>query len=260
MGDELRERCRHIVRQVLAQRGWKLVPDEAAFAEEVLAEVQSRLRYSRSRPLEKIIEDATVNRYCHLWYEACKADRTLRQRQAFKELHHYLYPFALYRAKYDQRVAEESTQEALIKVWQHLDQVRDPGSFARWASQILVREVLAIKEYPEISEADLKHPGDPKTDETPLTRAAHQAGQTTGFSEPEFTSDMRTRLIEIIEQCLRSTRQQTVIIGFFLEQRGFREMADELRTNVSNIYVLKSRALERLRQCEAFLEMLEEWL
>jgi hypothetical protein len=96
MQEELREQCRRGVRRVLAKRGWELVKDEAAFVEEVLAQVQFRIQNSRRR-LEKIIEDATVNRYGYLWHAACGANGTLRQRRAFTELHRYLYPIALYR-------------------------------------------------------------------------------------------------------------------------------------------------------------------
>lgn len=257
MEEELRQQCRHGVRQVLAQRGWQLVRDEPAFVEEVVTEVQARLQSSR-RPLKKIIEDATVNRYCHLWHAACGADGALRQRQAFKELYCYLYPIALYRAKHDQHIAEESTQEALIKVWQHLDQVRDPGCFARWASRIVLRVVSIIEErhLVEASEVDLPHPSAPETVEEPLTRAANQAGLTTSPPEPESTSEMRTQLTEAIEQCLRSRQQQVVITGLFFDQKGYKELADELRTSVENIYVLKSRALDRLRECGKLLEAL----
>jgi hypothetical protein len=96
MEGELREQCRRGVHRVLAKRGWELVENEAAFIEEVLAEVQFRIQNSR-RSLEKIIEDATINRYDYLWHAACGANGTLRQRRAFTELHRYLYPSALYR-------------------------------------------------------------------------------------------------------------------------------------------------------------------
>jgi DNA-directed RNA polymerase specialized sigma24 family protein len=76
-----------------------------------------------------------------------------------------------------------------------------------------------------------------------------------------MSEETRTRLREAIEQCLRrSTQRQAVIVGLFFDQKGFKELADELRTSVQNIRLLKSRALERLRECEEFLEVLEELL
>ncbi|HID62872.1 MAG TPA: sigma-70 family RNA polymerase sigma factor [Anaerolineae bacterium] len=272
MEEELREQCWRDVRRILAQRGWELVEDEAAFIEEVLAEVQFRIQNSR-RPLEKIIEDATVNRYCHLWHAACGADGTFRQRRAFTELHRYLYPIALYCAKHDRHIAEECAQEALINVWQHLAQVRDPGSFASWARTIVSRQVKAkFKEqaqkvveadsgkvtwqFKEITEADLR-----------ARRGADGVGtETWGIGdrpdlsvsqEPRMTDEMRIRVEMAIRRCLRSKRQQAVIIGLFLDQKSFKEVADALDTTPQNVSVLKTRALKRLRECQGFLEVLE---
>jgi RNA polymerase sigma factor (sigma-70 family) len=273
MKEELREQCRRGVRRVLAKRGWELVKDEVAFIEEVLAQVQFRIQNSR-RSLERIIEDATINRYGYLWHAACGANGTLRQRRAFIELHCCLYPIALYRANHDQYLAEESTQEALISVWQHLDQVKDPGSFARWAGTIVSRQVKAKfreqarkvveKEsgevtwrFKEILVADLR-----------VRRGVEDAGTTMrGISNRSelstsqgsgMTKEMRAKIEAALGRCLRSTQQQAVIIGLFLDLKSFKEVADALGTTPQNVSVLKSRALKRLRECEDFLEVLED--
>lgn len=287
MIEELQEQCRHAVPQILARRGWELVQDKASFIEEVVAEAQRRQALSSGlckpsplgrhsqRTLDKVIEDATVNRYGHLWHAACGADGTLRQRRAFTELHHYLYPIALHCAKHDQHLAEESTQEALVNAWQHLDQVRDPGSFARWASTIVSRQVKAklrkrvrkvgVTEGGEITwqprtitEADLVRGGD-DDEEAQIQRIGDRSDESAG-QEPRMTDALRARIETAIRHCLRSRQQQAVIIGLFLEERGFVELADALAKKVSNIYVLKTRALARLRECEEFLEVLEELL
>ena len=273
MEEELREQCRRGVRRVLAKRGWELVENEAAFIEEVLAEVQFRIQNSR-RSLEKIIGDATSNRYGYLWHAACGAEGTLRQRRAFTELLRYLYPIALYRAKYDQYLAEESTQEALISVWQHLDQVKDPGSFARWAGTIVSRQVKAkfreqarkvVEEesgevtwqFKEILVTDLwVHRGVEGTGTA--MRGIGNRPELPANQGPKMTKEMRARIEAALRRCLRSKRQQAVIIGLFLDEKGFKEVADALGTTLQNVSVLKSRALKRLRECEDFLEVLED--
>lgn len=73
-----------------------------------------------------------------------------------------------------------------------------------------------------------------------------------------MTKEMRVRIEAAIRRCLRSKRQQAVIIGLFLDLKGFKEVADTLGTTPQNVSVLKSRALERLRKCEEFLEVLED--
>jgi RNA polymerase sigma factor (sigma-70 family) len=271
MEEELREQCRCGVRRVLAKRGWELVADEAAFIEEVLAEVQFRIQNSR-RSLEKIIEDATVNRYGYLWLAACRADGTLRQRRAFTELHCYLYPIALYRANHDPYLAEESTQEALFSVWQHLDQVRDPGSFARWAGAIVSNEVkkqikkLAQKVVEDKSEEVTWRRKEILVTDLWVRRGVEDAGtamrgmgdrpELSTNQEPKMTKEMRARIEAALRRCLRSKQQQTVIIGLFLDQKSFKEVADALGTTPQNVSVLKSRALKRLRKCEEFLKVL----
>ncbi len=272
--EELREQCRRGVRRVLAKRGWELVKDEAAFIEEVLAQVQSRIQNSR-RPLEKIIEDATVNRYGYLWHAACGADRTLRQRRAFVELHCYLYPIALYRANHDQSLAEESTQEALFSVWRHLDQVKDPGSFARWAGVIVSNEVseqikkLAQKvvekesgevvwQFKEILVAEPWVYNRGVEDAGIAMRGSGNQPELPANQGSKMTKEMRARLEAALRHCLRSKRQQAVIIGLFLDQKGFQEVAAALGTTPQNVSVLKSRALKRLRKCEEFLKVLED--
>ncbi len=279
MTEQLREQCCYVGRQVLARQGWELVQDETAFTREVLTQVQLRLRcmhpvQRNRRPLEKVIEDATVNCYGHLWHAACGADGTLRQWRAFKELHHYLYPIALYRANYDVYVAEESTQDALISVWQRLDQVRDSGSFARWAGVIVSNEVRGKLEKRtqkgwEISVTDLRRP-----DHSERQRANEAGGWGPELQEIEdhpsqlvvsqkskMTDEMRASIEIAIRGCLRrSKQQQAVIIGLFLNEKSLKELADELDKRLNNIYVLKTRALARLRECQEFLKVLEEFV
>jgi RNA polymerase sigma factor (sigma-70 family) len=273
MEEKLRAQCRRGVRRVLAKRGWELVENEAAFIEEVLAEVQFRIQNSR-RSLEKIIEDATINRYGYLWHAACGANGTLRQMRAFTELHHYLYPIALYRAKHDQYLAQESTQEALIRVWQHLDQVKDPGSFARWAGTIVSRQVKA-KFREQARKVVEKESGEVtwQFKEILVTNVwVHRGGNDAGTAMrridsrpelsanqgPKMTKEMRARIEAALRRCLRSKQQQAVIIGLFLDQKSLREVAAALGTTPQNVSVLKSRALKRLRECEDFLEVLED--
>lgn len=269
MREQLYEQCCHIVRRVLAQRGWGLVQNEAAFVEDVISEVQNRLQhvspaqYNR-RPQEKIIEDATVNRYGHIWHAACGADGTLRQWRAFKELQAYLYPIALYHAHHDRYVAEESTQEALINTWQHLGQVRDPGSFARWAGTIVSREARRrleerARKGREISQVDLLRSGEAEDTEPKLRKIVDRSDPFPASQKPRIAGEIRTRVEAVIRHCLRrSKQQQVVMIDYFLNQKGFKEVADELGKTPQNTYVLKTRALARLRRCKEFLETLEE--
>lgn len=71
---------------------------------------------------------------------------------------------------------------------------------------------------------------------------------------------MRAKIEAAVEHCLRSEQQRAVIIGLFLDEGSFKEVADALHTTPQNVSVLKSRALKRLRECEEILWVLEDLL
>lgn len=262
--ERLRERCRQEVRRILAQRNWNLIQDEAVFVEEVCAEYQRRLKLMEGaggvrRPLDKVIEDAIVNRYNHHWHAACGANGTLRQRQAFLELYAYLLPVALYCSRGDQNIAEESAQQALITIWQKLDRVRDAGSFSRWASTIAcneargrLRQALRIAETPEI---DLQEPddGEPAALEAFETQSLSNWGVFPGaHTDPQGFWETVERLVRA---CLATKPDQlAVFIGRFLYDKSVQQLADELGIDASYVYVLIHRAKKSLRNCKQLLD------
>ena len=117
----------------------------------------------------------------------------------------------------------------------------------------------AVWEAREITETDLQIRGEEKRDRAEIWRLGGRPG-TSVTQEPKITGVMRARVEQAIRRCLRSKQQQAVIIGLFLDQKGLKEVADLLGKKVENVYVLKSRALARLRECEEFLRVLEDLL
>lgn len=271
MLDALSELCHRLVPQVLAKRGWQLVKDEPAFIEEVQLEAQSRVLAGVRRPIDKIVEDATLNRYGYVWYNACCAAGTLSQRRALEELHRYLYSVARHYTHGDTPLAEDCAQEALVNAWQHLAQVQDPGAFMRWASMIVYHQVVRklkegtqvvdnagenFRQSREISETDLASPATAPGDDE-LTASQDQPTRI----EPgtSMTPQLRAKLEVVIHQCLGG-QQPDVIIGLFLDDKTAKEVADELGTTPANIWVLKSRGLQKLRECQDFLNVIEDLL
>lgn len=268
--DGLAEACKKIVPQLLVERGWGLVEDEAAFVAQVLEETQKRLARMlptslRHRPLVKVIEDATVNRYSHIWHTACGANDTTQQQQAFAELYQYLYPIALSRANHNLDIAEESTQEALIIIFQKLNQVRDPGAFVRYASMIVGHKVsrklrLELRRRDkEISESELPH-SDSKAVELETDQIRNRLDALPSSQQPNYTEDRRFELEEVIKHCLRrSKRQQTVIIKRLLEEKTIKEVAEELGMTPTSVGVLRHRGAKTLRECKKFQALAKEW-
>ena len=259
MSDDLRELCEQLVPRVLTQRGYGLVENMVEFVAEVLVEVQARLP-NNHRPEEKIVEDAVINRYGYIWLSACRSDGTLRQRQAFEELHRYLYPIARHHAGRNTSTAEDSAQDALLIVWQQLDRVRDPGAFARFASVIVYHEVIRRlkKEQPSVDpDSETGQPG--ITQDEPDREPGGQSDPSPE-STPVMTAALRVKLEAAIRECLPTGAQPAVIIELFFNEKGFKQVADELSLTVENVSVLKSRALKKLKECQNFLDVLEELL
>jgi RNA polymerase sigma factor (sigma-70 family) len=78
-------------------------------------------------------------------YQACLADGTDSQIDAFEVLWSHLYriAYAMVHARPNgEALANDCTQLALIKVHRSLDQCRNPAVFREWAAQILRRTVL----------------------------------------------------------------------------------------------------------------------
>jgi len=255
----LRE-CRRIVPQVLGRRRWDLVPDLGPFLEDVLAEARRRLTVNRDLSPRKAVEQATVNRYNHLWYAACRAEGTVRQHRAFISLYRYLYAVALRCSGNNAEIADESTQAAVLSVWENLDRVRDPGCFSRWAAMIVINEtkkwLRRATMIPEVSESDVVHPAAEDVHDDSIlgrTDAAEPSPE-----EVSVGRSLRATMRKALTRCLRSAQRLAVVWGLFFEEKSVKELADELRTTPDNIYVLRHRALEQLRKCEALLRVLEE--
>jgi len=249
-----------VVRRVLARRRWGLVQDKEAFMAEVLQDVQRRLREQARqsrRPREKIIEDATINRYGHIWHAACAESGTPRQEQAFKELHKQLYSVAYRVVHKNQDLAEESAQEALLIIYKKLSQVNDPGTFLSWMNVIVRRKAIEIlkreNKRPEISEIDITGPDGSDKKGSTIERVIEPDGPRRIERE-----DIRASFREVIKRCLKGSKEGAkVIIRLFLEQRSVKQVADELDKKPSNIHTIKHRAQNSLRKCKDFVALAE---
>lgn len=245
---QLAETCEQIARQELANRGWGLVRDWNGFIEEVINEAEKRLKQGGRRLSEKkIISNATVNRYAHLWHHACGADGTFWQHQAFEELHLYLYRIA-YQMCHNPDLAEQSTQTALINVWQYLKKVNEPGSFPRWAGMIVTREVLKLVSREE-REMPLPDEGD-EGDDSSIPDGI--------LDNLIIWPNRLKKLEEVIRGCLRSKERQAVIFEILFKDKTLPEVAEALNKTLTAVYSLKSKALLQLRECQTLLTFVKK--
>jgi len=279
MADDLsRELCRVVAEAFLRQREWRLAYEglglTARLSEEFVSEVLQeallkRRQVRRVQPLQRIIERAVITCYCRRLYEACRAHRTLRQQRAWQELSTYLLAIARFQMPDDPIQAQECAQQALIKLWQQLRNLRwnmkRPGALLRYAEQTLLREVWRA----------LEQQRKRKEKEEPLEKLGGRCEEETkggiderlalGRLSPDHVREIldrenRQRVIAAIRTCLRSECQETVIIETFLNDKSVLEIAEQLDTSPGNVYVLRSRAIKRLRKCSELLETLSDVL
>ncbi len=265
--DEWGLHCRDIVARELQRRGWTLVSPEELLPR-VIEELRARFSDVGAIP-SNAIQRATVRCYARALFDACGKDATQAQQRAFEELWDYLYPRAVYRL-HDANAAQDATQQTLVKIFQKRAMCRDTGNFLRWGEQILVREIIerfreqyerrlterGIEYVPhEIGFEDLGENvnGESKQSEETLADPKQDT------PEAAFTEPMRDALVAALRACLKNERQVHVIVGLFIEDKSFLEVAEQLQTSPLNVQVIRTRALKKLRECTEMQRLIEDW-
>lgn len=264
------ERCRVLVARELKQRDWTLAPSDDAFLRQLVEELQ------KGQSDADALKDATivggiVRCYTRLLYEACGEDGTPRQRRAFDELWNYLFPHAIYQV-HDAALAEDALQETLVKIYQKRVTCTDVGSFLGWCDQIL-RNVIRGRfrnEYQarvnerggvgyqrkEISLVELRGA---ETEEGSRAAEEFVADLMQDTFQDALRGPMHDALLATLRDCLENERQVTVIVGLFLHDANFVTLAEQMKTSPLNVQVMKSRALQKLRDCAEMQQLFEDW-
>jgi len=270
--------CQRETERLLQQRDWRLVSRVEEFIKQVAGEIGSQVKTAApASNFQELVRLTVFRQYSSVLYGACRERSSVQQQRAFEEIWAYVYPIVLNRLHHPDR-AQECAQRTVVKIWQKLNQCRDARSFLHWVA------VAAINEYRDVMRSEFRSSdtaladtnGQPQkwerrfeveSDSAPRdTQSAHVGLEKTGASVRALgprldDATTRSRLVQTIQHCLAaSLAQQAVILELFLNERGVKETADQLHTTVGNIYVLKARALQTLRNCEQFMSVLEDWL
>ena len=251
MEDSSEKRRREIVLKTLADHNWQLVEDQERFAAEICAEICER-GIADTTQERTAIQRAAVRHYCVILHAACAGPITSRQQRAFTELWNYLFPIVLYKT-HDAALAQDLAQQSLEKIWKHLTQCKDPASFLGWASMILVNE---IRDWFRKNKHATLDPIDVIDETEPNQVSVKSEGTETERVEND---DLRRQLLDVIEKCLKDPRQRVILIESFLNERGYKEIAEMLGITIGNVHVLRHRALQTLRKCLVFIESLGDY-
>lgn len=237
----LSEQCVAVVCRLLDRHDWRLL-DQPEFS----AQVRTRAQETGASD-DEAVTTLAINLYCQVWHAAC-GDAGQRRERAYIELAHYLYDRACH--KYgDAEMAREITQDAIVLVAEQLENCQNPGAFMAFA---LLKLWNAATTYFRRRDRQRAHTA-PLPDEHAAARfrgravPSPQSPETTAVDRA-MRQALLARLEEIVHQAPRARNQLRAVFFKFLHGYSDEEIAEALDTSVSNVYVLRSRGLKRLRQ------------
>jgi RNA polymerase sigma factor (sigma-70 family) len=208
-------------------------------------------------------------------HDACISNQEMDRVAAFERLgqmfHRMLWP-KVARDPRLQHLARDCAQDALVKVWEHLDEGRgpdDPERFIGWASRIATNTLLdelrrlqpvtrvhrskrvALSQQLRLDVAATEdgRPLSERLADEELPDADHQLAY----------EEIHALLAEIHHVRSVSENSRTVLLKGFLEGWEDEELAEHLNTSRRNVHVIRCRDLAKLRQDPSFMERLRPY-
>lgn len=255
--------CRRLVPDILRSRDWQLVEDQSQFIKQVhQAVVEDSASPRPGTHPETVIRRATVPLYCRELYQAIGERDSLRQSRAFEEIRQYAEGVA-HRYEQDPSIIEACVQHVMTLIWQKHDEIRKPESLLLWVQTATYHE---IKNYRRQEHPQREVPVDEwsASEEAEMDDDALQLFWETLVTGPPpldvvIGDELRKKVWHEVRRVLSDNpRYEAIIIGHYLYGLSLPALAEMLRISMNNIYVLKSRALARLRADQAFHQHLAD--
>jgi RNA polymerase sigma factor (sigma-70 family) len=239
-----RTTCEATARVLIEQHQWQLFT-----VEQLVNGVLPHLA-DLPTPTTADIHKLTINTYCsQALYQACLGQRGFSaQQRAHLELYRYLYTVALKR--WPSSTAATLAEEATQIVHEKIAACRSPGAFLAFAAQKMAD--TAKKEHRrsqrEQSLDDLLE-RNPHGD-LAVTPPSPTSATETAVIEAELRRQVAAQLEHLQQTERRAARQLAAVRLRYLDELSIEEIAEQLAVQPTNVYVLLSRGLERLRQDE----------
>jgi RNA polymerase sigma factor (sigma-70 family) len=229
--------CASIVDTLIAKYTWQLLARE-----EFIRHVLDYVRADGAITLQR----AAIHIYVLALYEACSGRLGSEQQNlAYDELAKYLYGIAYQRYP---DIRDDATQQALLCIFTHFEQCRRPGAFLAFALQYLMDAARTLRRQEDRSPWPLSRSAD---EDQSTHDEALLAQQALDPSAMILAGELRSRFDELADSFLqkhpRSVRQFEALRLKFIDGLDESSISKRLGKSVKSIYVLRARALEKLR-------------
>ncbi len=235
----IEQECREAVDRLLARHGWQLL-EHAVFVQRTSDHLNAGVATDAHR--------CAVNTYCQALYQACSGvEGSERQELAYTELFHYLYDCA---HRYCPDVCDDATQRALEHTFTGFDRCRYAGAFLAFALQRLMDAARALRREEKSWGGDEPHV---------------EAASTWQVDPVEvvLSRERRTRLQhfadEFLRQHPRAAQQFAALWLKYVEDLDEAAISRKLGKPIRSVYVLRARAIEKLRAEPRWREFAAEW-
>lgn len=230
-------RCRETVNLLLTRHGWQLL-ERDEFIRHTLQSLDEGIATDAYR--------AATNVYAHALYRACSwAEGPERQNLGYRELFRYLYDSALRRYP---DLCEDATQRALERIYATFERCRQPGAFLAFAFHQLMDAVRTLRRQERPTTRSLEAPVD--VDRTPLAELLPDPQQddvARRVIDHELRVSFHRLASEFQQKHPRAVQQFAALWMKYVEGLDDKTISQKLNTSVSNVYVLRSRALKKLQ-------------
>jgi RNA polymerase sigma factor (sigma-70 family) len=235
----LEREAREAAERLLARHEWRLL-DGDTLARQAVEHVRAGIAADAGR--------AAMYAYSHALYHACSGGEGPQRRNlGFTELHRYLYDLAYWRYR---DIADDATQEGIERVFRAFDRCRHPGTFLAFAFQHLRDAVKAIRRQDARAPYSLDGSASGEDEDRPQ-RAVTDTTQRDLLAQVE-EREQGTRLEALVSEFRRKhPRAEQQLAAFLLkhvEALDDETIAERLGKTVPAVHVLRSRAIQKLRQ------------
>lgn len=267
-----------IATQTLAKNDWQLLSypelgvDLDTFITRVLDTAQTWQHAEGVAVLNELyLNRATQHEYSKLLHTACGRKDTPAGRRAYLELWNRYSRMVRYKMN-DHADAEDVTQMGMQKIYEKLAQCQEPGHFLKWAYIIMLNEIRQYWRkqnrqpdiigwgYASLESDDPKSGGfsDERLDPSQMAILQTLTNLIHASAEEEVSQRQADQsLRDLIQRCLQHEIQSLVFQRLVLNGAEVSLLAKLLQRAPSTIYVLRHRALQKLRRCSEVLAMLQ---